>query len=300
MVASILSKKIAAGSTHLVLDIPWAPPPRCAACPRRSACEAVRVRGRALGLQLDVVITDGRQPIGRGIGPVLEARDVMRCCATTRARRTTCARRRCAWPAAMIEFDPDVRGGDGLRIARDILDSGRALAKMNAIIDAQGRRNAPLQPAPLSFDVDGRGRRRGGGHRQPAPGTDRAAGRRAAGHAVQRHTFPDGETRLRLPAQLPPRVALLRGLQQPNAKLTELLLAAAGARELGAQQLALVSPYLAYMRQDIAFTPGEVVSQRHVGRLLAGVVRRRDHGRPAPAPRAPPWTRWCPAGAAWR
>ena len=48
--------------------------------------------------------------------------------------------------------------------------------------------------------------------------------------AVQRHTFPDGETRLRLPPQLPPRVAVLRGLQQPNAKLTELLLAAAGAR----------------------------------------------------------------------
>lgn len=89
-------------------------------------------------------------------------------------------------------------------------------------------------------------------------------------HAVQRHGFPDGETRLRLPPQLPPRVAVLRGLQQPNAKLTELLLAAAGARELGATRLTLVSPYLAYMRQDMAFTPGEVVSQRHIGRLLAG------------------------------
>lgn len=88
-------------------------------------------------------------------------------------------------------------------------------------------------------------------------------------HEVQRHAFPDGETRLRLPAVLPARVAVLRGLQQPNAKLTELWLAAAGARELGARQLALVSPYLAYMRQDIAFTPGEVVSQRHLGRLLA-------------------------------
>ena len=86
---------------------------------------------------------------------------------------------------------------------------------------------------------------------------------------VDRHAFPDGETRLRLPAVLPARVVLLRGLQQPNAKLTELLLAAAGARELGALQLTLVSPYLAYMRQDMAFTPGEVVSQRHLGRLLA-------------------------------
>jgi ribose-phosphate pyrophosphokinase len=86
---------------------------------------------------------------------------------------------------------------------------------------------------------------------------------------VQRHRFPDGETRLRLPPALPADVVLLRGLQQPNAKLTELWLAAAGARELGARRLLLVSPYLAYMRQDMAFTPGEVVSQRHVGALLA-------------------------------
>jgi ribose-phosphate pyrophosphokinase len=86
---------------------------------------------------------------------------------------------------------------------------------------------------------------------------------------VDRHTFPDGESRLRLPASLPPRVLLLRGLQQPNARLAELMLVAAGARELGARELVLVSPYLAYMRQDMAFTPGEVVSQRHLGRALA-------------------------------
>ena len=86
---------------------------------------------------------------------------------------------------------------------------------------------------------------------------------------IERHQFPDGETRLRLPPVLPANVVLLRGLQQPNGKLVELMLAAAGARELGAVQLTLVSPYLAYMRQDMAFTPGEVVSQRHLGRALA-------------------------------
>jgi ribose-phosphate pyrophosphokinase len=46
-------------------------------------------------------------------------------------------------------------------------------------------------------------------------------------------------------------------------------LAARTARALGAQHLTLVAPYLAYMRQDIAFTPGEAVSQRIVGRFLA-------------------------------
>jgi ribose-phosphate pyrophosphokinase len=88
-------------------------------------------------------------------------------------------------------------------------------------------------------------------------------------HIIDRHAFPDGETRLRLPPVLPAQVVVLRGLKQPNAKLTELMLAAAGARELGAEHLTLVSPYLAYMRQDMAFTPGEVVSQRHLGRALA-------------------------------
>jgi ribose-phosphate pyrophosphokinase len=86
---------------------------------------------------------------------------------------------------------------------------------------------------------------------------------------IGRHVFPDGETRLTLPPALPLQVAIVCGLQQPNARLTELLLAAAGARELGAAHLVLVAPYLAYMRQDAAFSAGEVVSQRHLGRLLA-------------------------------
>lgn len=88
-------------------------------------------------------------------------------------------------------------------------------------------------------------------------------------HVVERHRFPDGELRLRLPPALPPRVVIWRGLHQPNEKLVELLLIARGARTLGAQWLGLVTPYLAYMRQDIAFHPGEIVSQRVVGAFLA-------------------------------
>lgn len=86
---------------------------------------------------------------------------------------------------------------------------------------------------------------------------------------VRRHRFPDGEVRLRLPDPLPAKVVIWRGLQQPNEKLVELLLAARTARTLGAQHLTLVTPYLAYMRQDMAFNPGEAVSQRIVGAFLA-------------------------------
>jgi len=88
---------------------------------------------------------------------------------------------------------------------------------------------------------------------------------------VERHRFPDGELKLRLPPELPPSVVLLRTLDYPNEKLVELLLVAGTARQLGAQHLTLVAPYLAYMRQDIAFHPGEVVSQRVVGSFLASL-----------------------------
>jgi ribose-phosphate pyrophosphokinase len=87
--------------------------------------------------------------------------------------------------------------------------------------------------------------------------------------AIARHRFPDGELKLRLPSALPPRVVLLRTLDNPDEKLVELLLVARTARTLGAQHLTLVAPYLAYMRQDMAFQPGEVVSQKVVGQFLA-------------------------------
>ncbi|WP_298832231.1 ribose-phosphate diphosphokinase [uncultured Piscinibacter sp.] len=91
---------------------------------------------------------------------------------------------------------------------------------------------------------------------------------------VDEHRFPDGEIRLRLPPVLPERVVVLRGLQQPNDRLVQLLLTARTARTLGARRLTLAAPYLAYMRQDIAFQPGEAVSQRIVAGFLGGLFER--------------------------
>ncbi|HMU17184.1 MAG TPA: ribose-phosphate diphosphokinase [Thauera aminoaromatica] len=95
------------------------------------------------------------------------------------------------------------------------------------------------------------------------------AGLRAA--PIERHRFPDDELRLRLPDVLPEQVVLYRSLHRPNEKLLELLLVARSAGRNGVRHLTLVAPYLAYMRQDMAFRPGEVVSQRIVGGFLAGL-----------------------------
>lgn len=88
---------------------------------------------------------------------------------------------------------------------------------------------------------------------------------------IERHRFPDGELKLRLPTGLPERTTLYRSLDNPNEKLVELLIVSQTARLLGARHLDLVAPYLAYMRQDMEFTPGEAVSQRIVGRFLANL-----------------------------
>ena len=150
MVASILSKKIAAGSTHLVLDIPIGPTAKV-----RSMPEAQKLRrlfeyvAQRLHLSLDVVITDGRQPIGRGIGPVLEARDVMQVLENHPDAPSDLRQKSLRLAGRIIECSPDVRGGDGYGMARDILDSGRALAQMQAMIDAQGSRHFDHHHPPL-------------------------------------------------------------------------------------------------------------------------------------------------------
>lgn len=88
-------------------------------------------------------------------------------------------------------------------------------------------------------------------------------------HIIQRHCFPDGESKLTLPVKLCEHVLLCQSLDHPNDKLLELLLVAKAARQQAAAELTLVAPYLCYMRQDKAFHAGEIVSQAIIGELLA-------------------------------
>jgi thymidine phosphorylase len=151
MIASILSKKLAAGATHLLLDIPVGPNAKVS-----SMREAMQLRklfeyvGLHTGLEIEVIITDGRQPIGRGIGPVLEARDVMQVLNNDPNAPSDLREKSLQLAGMLLEFHADVRGGQGYMLARDILTSGRALDKMNRIIDAQGRKQ-PTKLSPLTI-----------------------------------------------------------------------------------------------------------------------------------------------------
>ncbi len=154
MVASILSKKLAAGSTHLIIDIPVGPSAKV-----RHMRQALALRklfefvGDRLNIHLEVMITDGRQPIGLGIGPVLEARDIMKVLNNDPDAPADLRQKSLQLAGRIIEFDPDVRGGQGYNIARDILESGRACAKMNNIIKAQGEKEIDLEPGKLCYQI---------------------------------------------------------------------------------------------------------------------------------------------------
>lgn len=154
MVASILSKKISAGSTHLVVDIPVGPSAKV-----RTAHEAARLRklfeyvGHHLGLHMTILLTDGSQPIGRGIGPVLEARDVMAVLRNEVTAPQDLKERAIQLAGAILDFDPSLKGHQGMTRARELLESGEALRSMERIMAAQGLPPRVVTLGSLTHDI---------------------------------------------------------------------------------------------------------------------------------------------------
>lgn len=92
-------------------------------------------------------------------------------------------------------------------------------------------------------------------------------------HEIALHRFPDGELRVTV-GEAAATTIVYASLDQPNEKLLALMFASEALRRGGATRLVLVAPYLCYMRQDAAFHEGEAISQKVIGRLLAGSFDR--------------------------
>jgi thymidine phosphorylase len=154
MVASIMSKKLAAGSTHLLIDLPVGPTAKLT-----TASEAMRLRklfqfvGDRFGLEVEVVTTDGQQPIGNGIGPALEAHDVMAVLANEPDAPRDLREKSLRLAAHLLEHDPDLRGGAGYARACELLTSGAALRQMMKIIEAQGPPPSKSELGSLTVDI---------------------------------------------------------------------------------------------------------------------------------------------------
>lgn len=145
LVASVLSKKSAAGSSHVLIDIPVGPTAKVRS---ELAAESLQARlfatAQALGLTLSVLRTDGRQPVGHGIGPALEARDVLAVLRGDAGAPQDLRERALDVAAALLEIAPGSRPGTGMSIARGLLESGAAWKKFLAICLAQGGFTEPV------------------------------------------------------------------------------------------------------------------------------------------------------------
>lgn len=148
LIASVLSKKVAAGSTHIVVDMPVGPTAKVrsgeAAAFLRSRFEEV---GRAVGLSVRVIVTDGNQPVGRGIGPALEARDVLAVLKGEPGAPADLRERALLIAGLLLEFSQSVPRGMGLQQAELSLEDGSAWRKFQAICEAQGGMRSPPRAA---------------------------------------------------------------------------------------------------------------------------------------------------------
>lgn len=154
LVASVLSKKAAAGSTHVILDIPVGPTAKV-----RSVDAAQRLArlfalvGERVGLVVRTLLTDGSQPVGRGIGPALEARDVLQVLQGDPAAPSDLRERGLVLAAHLLELGGAAAPDAGRAVAVQILSDGRAWAKFQAIAEAQGGLRDVPAPAAHSYTV---------------------------------------------------------------------------------------------------------------------------------------------------
>jgi thymidine phosphorylase len=148
MIASILSKKAAAGSTHIVIDVPVGPTAkvRSAEAAQTLGADMVKV-GQAIGLHIDTLISDGAQPVGRGIGPALEARDVLAVLQCEAGAPQDLRERAIALAARIFEMAGRAAAGDSAALASKLLDDGQAWRKFQDICAAQGGMRVPPQAA---------------------------------------------------------------------------------------------------------------------------------------------------------
>ncbi|MCD6490667.1 MAG: AMP phosphorylase [Candidatus Njordarchaeia archaeon] len=138
MLASILAKKVAMGSKYLVLDIPQGKGTKAPTYEDAIKLAQMFVElGTKLGMQIEVAITYGDQPVGHAVGPALEAKEALKTLEGTIVS-SSLVEKSAGLAGILLEMTGKVPSGRGIDIAKQVLSSGKALKKIKEIIEAQG------------------------------------------------------------------------------------------------------------------------------------------------------------------
>lgn len=152
LIASIISKKLAAGSKYVLIDIPYGPGAKVTKNKAERLKEKFLKIAKHFNLKMSVLLTDGSQPIGNGIGPVLEILDVLKVLKRDNSPKDL-ERKAIKLSAEILELVGKVEKGKGVALAEEILESKKALKKFYEIIEAQGRKKGSLKLAKFSYQI---------------------------------------------------------------------------------------------------------------------------------------------------
>lgn len=154
LLASILAKKHSVSATHVLIDIPYGPDVKVKspkdAMPLKKRFEKI---GKMLGMNVKVVLTDGSQPIGNGIGPILEAMDVLKVLKNAPDAPKDLWDKTIKLCGILLELAGKAKKGQGAKMAKQALVSGKAYKKWLEIVEAQGKSKIPFKVAKLTYDV---------------------------------------------------------------------------------------------------------------------------------------------------
>ncbi|MDP7282574.1 MAG: AMP phosphorylase [Candidatus Undinarchaeales archaeon] len=149
LLASIMAKKKSVGSDFVVIDIPVGKGAKIADINQGKELGHKFIElGKKIGIEVDCLITDGSQPIGIGIGPALEARDIL--LALQGKGPQDLVGKACDLAGKLLEMVGKAQKGEGKAMAQEILNSGQADRKMREIIKAQGG-NSRIKPEDIKI-----------------------------------------------------------------------------------------------------------------------------------------------------
>jgi len=139
MIVSIMAKKVAMGVKYLVIDMPVGPKTKIKTLKIANEIENKFLHlGKRFDIKIEVVKIPAKEPVGKGIGPALEARDVLRVLQRKHKRPLDLENKTLILAGKLLELAGQVQRGKGKAAATEILESGKAWKKMQAIIKSQG------------------------------------------------------------------------------------------------------------------------------------------------------------------
>lgn len=138
LIASIMSKKLSVGSKYIVIDIPYGKTAKLS----KKRAEALKSKfyylGKYFHKKIRCLVTDGSQPIGNGIGPALELIDVIKILDPKQTGPKDLENKALLQAGTLLEMTGKAKKGNGIKLAEEILLSGKAYEKFKEIIKAQG------------------------------------------------------------------------------------------------------------------------------------------------------------------